>query len=72
MTGEATVMARRPGSVSPYLLRRLRSYHEALRDRLRRRRQRGEMPDNSAERPNTESGKAKRRRRPDSAPDGDV
>lgn len=40
MATETSAMGGDESSVSPYLLRRLRSHHEALRDRLRRQRPR--------------------------------
>ncbi len=72
MTSEATVMAKEPGSVSPYLLRRLRSYQEALSERAKRRRQHKQPEDRTSERPGDGSNAAESPRDPGGETDRDV
>jgi len=64
-------MAKEPDSVSPYLLRRLRSHQEALSERIRRR-QHERAEGRPGERPGEERGVAKPSRHPGDETDRDV
>lgn len=72
MATEAMTMTRNPGNVSPYLLRRLRSYQEALRERTKRSHRQDPPEDRADDRPSGDPSEAKPRRGPGGKADRDV